>query len=57
MRIAPKIELSATEQETLTRWTRGRTVQVRLAQRAQIVLLAAQEKQNQDCGISSNGSG
>jgi len=48
MRVAPKIELTAEEQETLNRWTRGRTVEVRLAQRARIVLLAAEGKENQE---------
>jgi transposase len=48
MRVAPRIELTADERAELHRWTRGRTIQVRLAQRARIVLLAAEGKENQE---------
>lgn len=48
MRIAPKIELSEKEEQTLTKWSRGRSTPARLIQRAKIVLLAAQGHQNKD---------
>jgi transposase len=46
MKTAPVIELSAEERVTLERWARGRTVQARQAQRAKIVLLAAEGRMN-----------
>jgi transposase len=48
MRIAPKIDLSEEEQQTLAQWSRGRSTPTRLVQRAKILLLAAQEYQNKD---------
>ncbi len=48
MRIAPKIDLTEQEKQTLTKWSRGRSTPARLVQRAKIVLLAAQEQQNKD---------
>jgi len=48
MRVAPAVELSEAERETLTRWSRGRSTPARLVQRAGIVLLAAAKKQNQE---------
>jgi transposase len=48
MRVAPRIELTQDERETLTKWSRGRSTQVRRAQRAKIVLLAAEGRENQD---------
>ena len=48
MRIAPKIHLSEEEQQTLTKWSRGRSTPVRLVQRARIILLAEQDLQNKD---------
>jgi len=41
MRVAPKIMLTTEEEKTLTRLSRSNTASVRLARRAQIVLLAA----------------
>jgi len=41
MRVACSIELSQSEREILTKWSRGRCTQARLQQRAQMVLLAA----------------
>jgi len=41
MRVAPKIMLTTEEEKTLTRLSRSNTTSVRLARRAQIVLLAA----------------
>lgn len=46
MRKAVKIELSAEERDTLERWARSRTSVVRQAQRAQMVLLAADGLEN-----------
>src|SRR5437660_1670955 len=45
---APKIVLSVEERAQLERWARGRTVAVRLAQCAQIVLLAATGMMNKE---------
>jgi len=47
MRVACAIALTDAEREQLERWARGRRTPVRLAQRAQMVLLAAEGKQNQ----------
>ena len=46
MRVAPQVTLTAEQRTTLRRWARGRTTPMRLVQRAQIVLLAAEGKQN-----------
>lgn len=46
MRTAPKIMLSDQERITLQRWARSQTASVRLARRARIVLLAAENKPN-----------
>lgn len=58
MNAAPQITLSAQERLTLERWSKSRTVQARQAQRAQIVLLAADGKMNKDIaaelGITPN---
>ena len=51
MRVAPKIELTAEEKEALERWAQGRKTPVRLLERARIVLMAAQGRQ--DLKISS----
>jgi transposase len=48
MRIAPKIDLSEEERQTLTKWSRGRSTPTRLVQRAKIVLMAADGQQNKD---------
>lgn len=48
MRVAPKIVLSEEEQAALTRLVRSRLTSVRLAQRARIVLLAADRMQNKE---------
>ena len=48
MRVAPAVELTDEEESDLTRMARSRTVSVRLAQRARIVLLAALGMQNKD---------
>lgn len=46
MRIAPAITLSEDQREALTQSARSRSVSVRLAQRSQIILLAAAGKQD-----------
>jgi transposase len=48
MRSAPEITLSQSDRETLEKWARGRSTQVRLMQRAQIVLLASEGMANKD---------
>lgn len=56
MRVAVEIVLSATQREEVEKLARGRTVTVRVAERARIVLLAAEGKQNQEiakiCGVT-----
>jgi transposase len=48
MRVAPRIILDAEQREMLTRWSRGRSTPARLVLRSKIVLLAADDKQNQE---------
>jgi transposase len=48
LRVAPGIELTDEQEVELTRLARSKRTSVRLAQRAQIVLLAAQGLQNKD---------
>ena len=48
LRVAPVIHLTDEEERELTRLARSKRTSVRLAQRAQIVLLAAQGLQNKD---------
>ena len=48
LRVAPRIELTDEQEVELTRLARSKRTSVRLAQRAQIVLLAAQGLQNKD---------
>jgi transposase len=48
MRVAPKVTLTDEQRETLTRWSRGRSTPARLVRRAQIVLLAAEGKENME---------
>ena len=48
MRVAPTIELTSEQKDELTKSARSKRTSVRLAQRAQIVLLAAQGLQNKD---------
>ncbi len=46
LRVAPVIELTDEQEGELKRLARSKRTSVRLAQRAQIVLLAAQDLQN-----------
>ncbi len=48
MKSAPRIVLTDEQREVLTRWSRGRSTPVRLVERANIVLLAAEGKMNKD---------
>lgn len=48
MRVAPAIELTLEQKRELSRLARSKTSSVRLAQRARMVLLAAQGMQNKD---------
>jgi transposase len=48
LRVAPAIELTDEQESELARLARSKTTSVRLAQRARIVLLAAQGMQNKD---------
>jgi transposase len=45
---SPPVALSQRERDELTRWTRGRSVPVRKAERARIVLLAAEGRNNRE---------
>ena len=48
MRVACPIELTDDEQKTVQRWSRGRSIAVRLMMRSKIVLLAASGEMNRD---------
>ena len=48
MRVAPKIVLTAADREVLSKLVRAKLTSVRMSQRAQIVLLAANGKQNNE---------
>lgn len=48
MRVAPAVRLSDEERQQLEQYARGRSTPARLVQRAQIVLLAAEGRQNRD---------
>ncbi|MFP3559490.1 IS630 family transposase [Paraburkholderia sp. SIMBA_049] len=50
MRIAAKVELSEAQRERLETWATGRRVPVRLAERAKMILLAAQGKTDKEIG-------
>ena len=47
MRVAPQIELTNFERQTLEKWARGRSTPARLVLRAKIVLLAAEGVESQ----------
>ncbi|CAE6818592.1 hypothetical protein R75461_05994 [Paraburkholderia nemoris] len=50
MRIAAKVELSEAQSKQLETWATGRTIPVRLAERAKMILLAAQGKTDKEIG-------
>ena len=50
MRIAAKVELSEAQRKQLKTWATARTIPVRLAERAKIILLAAQGKTDKEIG-------
>ncbi|MCX6606940.1 MAG: IS630 family transposase, partial [Acidobacteria bacterium] len=41
MRVAPPVELSAEQRTALEAWANGRKTEVRIAERARVILLAA----------------
>src|SRR5881396_2244825 len=51
MRVAPQIELTDFERQTLQKWARGRLTPARLVLRAKIVLLAAEGVESQRIAI------
>ena len=48
MRVAAEIRLTKSQWATLQQWSRGRKVAVRQAQRAKMILRAAEGKSNQE---------
>ncbi len=52
MRVAPKITLNAEDRRMLEKWSRSRVEEVRLAERARVVLMAAEGKTNREIGMS-----
>lgn len=50
MRVAPVVTLTEAQATQLKAWARGRSTPARLVRRAQIVLLAAEGKQNKEIG-------
>src|SRR5260370_24071532 len=50
MRIAAKVELSEAQRRQLEPWAAGRTIPVRLAERAKMILLAAQGQTDKEIG-------
>lgn len=46
MRVAPAVLIPETDRETLLKWSRGQAVEARLVERAKVVLLAAEGKQD-----------
>jgi transposase len=50
VRIAAKVELSEAQRKQLETWATGRTIPVRLAERAKMILLAAQGKTDKEIG-------
>ena len=46
MRVAPPVELSEEQKQVLQQWTRGRSLPARQVERARVVLLAAEGKQD-----------
>ncbi len=56
MRIAPSIQVTATERRQLAQWTRGRRTPARLVLRAKITLLAAEGHDNQSLAAALDTS-
>ena len=52
MRLSPPIELTAEQRTTLEAWANGRKSQVRVAERARVVLLAAERRQSLEIAAS-----
>ena len=49
MRVAPAVVIDDSPRETLTQWSRSRTLSARQVERARVVLLAAEGKTDLDC--------
>lgn len=56
MRIAPSIQVTATERQQLEQWTRGRRTPARLVLRAKITLLAADGQDNHHIAVALDTS-
>ena len=56
MRRAPVIELTDTERETLERWAHGQRTELRLVERARMILLAAEGRSNQEIAAEVKAS-
>lgn len=53
MRVAPLVVLDTQQRKTLEQWARSRSLPMRQVQRAQIILLAADGKQDLEIAISN----
>ena len=51
MRVVKAIRLTDEERTTLMKWSRGRSTPVRLVQRAQIILAAAEGRENKEIAV------
>jgi hypothetical protein len=56
MRTAPVVKLTDEERTQLEKYSRGRSVPVRLVQRAKIILMAAENLQNIDIAAQLQNS-
>lgn len=56
MRVAPPVVLNSEQRKTLEQWARSRSLPVRQVQRAQIILLAADGKQDLEIAAAVNAS-
>jgi transposase len=54
MRVAPPVVLDSEQRKTLDQWARSRSLPVRQVQRAQIILLAADGKQDLEIAATVN---
>jgi len=54
MRVAPPVVLNSEQRKTLKQWARSRSLPIRQVQRAQIILLAADGKQDLEIAVAVN---
>jgi transposase len=54
MRVAPPVVLNSEQRKTLEQWARSRSLPIRQVQRAQIILLAADGKQDLEIAVAVN---